>query len=494
MPKVRIHFSDCFDIAPSTLEAHGALDISLINDLPLFIDPFLLFNSTDPKYATLHEDMIAYLMFLRDKSTRHVMDRGDVANWFEFNEVKQTWLGFSRTGNSGSGPGRGFAYALKQSLESVFKDFGTEKITRGSHVEKACLITRGIGRDNISDLTTALIKQFLLRYSEAFAKKYLEPHQCKSVAVPRSYFNYSTESWAAETFYLPYAFGDYVILTPKNLLTKDATWINRPDMLGHIEEVISSVPDEQLRSQMNNYLYSRLSVDEKTTKKERDAQIQKIADLLVQEFPEVIEHYIRLKEDRGDQAASESADNVRDTESFLIDGARNLALLLAERTAFYNSFPNTLVECKARIEYLRDVIEHQGGYRLFYRSNAAVRSEKDLQLLFKLVWFGTISSVDAEVDNGQGGVDFSIARGAFDKTLVEFKLASNSKLKNNLKHQLEAYKVASRAQYGYKVIFYFSDSELSILTKTLRDLDLLTDPYVILIDVRNDKPSASNIR
>lgn len=42
---VSIHFSDYFEVSPDSLEEFGAFDISLINDLPLFIDPFLLFTA-----------------------------------------------------------------------------------------------------------------------------------------------------------------------------------------------------------------------------------------------------------------------------------------------------------------------------------------------------------------------------------------------------------------------------------------------------------------
>ncbi len=35
-------FSDCFDVSPEIVKDYGAFNISLINDLPLFIDPFLL--------------------------------------------------------------------------------------------------------------------------------------------------------------------------------------------------------------------------------------------------------------------------------------------------------------------------------------------------------------------------------------------------------------------------------------------------------------------
>lgn len=37
-------FSDYFGLDPNRLDDYGAFNVSIINDLPLFIDPFLLFN------------------------------------------------------------------------------------------------------------------------------------------------------------------------------------------------------------------------------------------------------------------------------------------------------------------------------------------------------------------------------------------------------------------------------------------------------------------
>src|SRR5215217_419514 len=148
---VQIYFSDFFDVSPALLEDYGAFDVSLINDLPLFIDPFLLFNSRDPAYQRLHEEIIRYLRFLRARSTPGRLDPGLLRAWYQFGEVKQTWLGFSERGNSGSGLGPDFARSLHSTLGTIFTDFGEEKIARGSHLEKVCLISDGIGRDNISD-------------------------------------------------------------------------------------------------------------------------------------------------------------------------------------------------------------------------------------------------------------------------------------------------------------------------------------------------------
>ena len=60
---MKVYFSDFFEVSPHLIEQYGALNISLINDLPLFVDPFLLFNSSKPEYKKLHKEMLKYLCF-----------------------------------------------------------------------------------------------------------------------------------------------------------------------------------------------------------------------------------------------------------------------------------------------------------------------------------------------------------------------------------------------------------------------------------------------
>src|SRR5262249_26310509 len=139
--------------------------------------------------------------------------------WYCFPEVKQTWLGFSLEGNKGSGLGIDFARALHQNLHRLFAKFGAERITKGSHIEKVCLIRDGVGRDNISDFVTNLIKDFLCSYSEAFATSNLRPNQIRAIGISGALFNYNTERWMPKQYTLPWAGNDYVILTPKDLLT-----------------------------------------------------------------------------------------------------------------------------------------------------------------------------------------------------------------------------------------------------------------------------------
>ena len=144
--------------------------------------------------------------------------------------------------------------------------------------------------------------------------------------------------------------------------------------------------------------------------------------------------------------------------------------------------------------YLKHIIEDCDGYKLFYTGGKPVRKEKDLQLLFKLTWFGTAYDINAETNNGRGPVDYKVSFGASDKTLVEFKLAKNTKLKQNLKNQVEIYEQANGTNQSMKVILFFSESEHNLVLKLLKELNIEDNGNIILIDACNNKMSASNVK
>lgn len=486
---MKVYFSDWFDVAPEVLSEFGAFNISLINDLPLFIDPFLLFTSQKDEYRRLHDTIIEYLKFLRDQSVTGNVDQGLLHSWYMFPEVKQLWLGFSLHGNSGSGLGIEFAIALHANLNLIFKSFGTEQITHGSHLEKVCLIRDGVGRDNISDFTANLIKKYLLEYTQTFSRQHIAEKFRRIVAVPNVRFDYEARVWCSESFDLPFALNDYVILTPCDLLTKDENWINRHDMFHRFEQIVEASPDYQLRSQVNQYLARQLT--KKSTKDDRT----KAYDSLIRQYPALIEWYIRWKEDHGDQAVRDSKLKVTDSEEQFIHKFGSLIQKLETETEFYKHGIDTLEECRTRISFLKSEIENNGAYRLFYHKGQPIQRESDLQILYRLTWFATPSDFNSEVNNGRGPVDFTISRGSKDKTVVEFKLAKNSKLKQNLESQVQVYEVANRTKKSLKAIFYFNDEERQKVQRVLKELKLDGDESITLIDCRQDnKPSASNTK
>ena len=154
---------------------------------------------------------------------------------------------------------------------------------------------------------------------------------------------------------------------------------------------------------------------------------------------------------------------------------------------------NTLQEVKSRLAYFKQVIENNDGYKLCYRNGRRVSQESDLQLMFRFVWYESETSVDREVNNGRGPVDYKISKGRKDETLVEFKLASSTKLKQNLKNQLSIYKNANQTEFAIAVIVYFSQKELKRVNAILKELQLEGNENIMLIDA-SKKESASNAK
>ena len=481
----RIYFSDFFDIAPEVIDGYGAFNISLINDLPLFIDPFLLFDSDDEKYAALHEGIILYLKFLRDRAVADELTEGNISHWFLFREVKQNWLGLSKTGNSGTGLGRDFALSLSRNLKTVFKDFGNETLTAGSHLEKLGLLNGGVGRDHLSDFTTNLIKDFLLEYTQTFAKQYLAEHQRRRFHIDKVTFDYPQRRWRSAYFDLPFCNGDFVILTPKEILTRDDAWINQGDLLDQFTQIRTALPDDSLRAQVNEYFLSRLN--EKSTDKDRRAA----ALSTIEKFHELLDYYIQKKEHEAPQAHAVSDEKVRATHHQFVENVKSLVVDYLANSEFYEH-GDSYQESLKRVAYLKHVIEDNDGYRVFYIDGKPIKRESDLHTMFRLTWYATSFDVNSEVNNGRGPIDYKVSKGRRDQSLVEFKLASNTGLRRNLENQVEIYQQANDTSKSIKVILYFSDAEFEKVRKILRELDLAGRDDVILIDASMEtKVSAS---
>lgn len=491
MKGLKIYFSDFFNVDEDVIESYGAVNISLINDMPLFVDPFLLFNNDKEEYQKIHNNIIAYLLFLQEQAETYPSPpAGMLSTWYLFSEVKQTWLGFSLEGNSGRGLGKDFAINLHRGLRSIFKNFGKETITKSSHLEKLCLISPSVGRDKISDFTTNFAKKYILEYTSNFAVTYLEPDQCQKFVVPKVEFSFGTHTWKAGEYVLPSLNGDYVLLTPRDMLTRDDTFINRADMISNLQNIAPSVEDAALRFALNQYLTDVLPRKKKEMSK---TEKERVATSLITEHPELIDHYIKYKEENEEQATSISKQVVEEVKQLFNCQLQELAKLLSTKTEFYSSAGNSHDEAYRRVMFLKTVIEDMDGYRLFYLNGKPLRRENDLQIMYRLVWYATEYDVNREVNNGRGPVDFKVSKGSRDATLVEFKLASNTKLKKNLENQVEIYKKASCTDRAIKVILYFTEKEYTSVTAIFNELELCGCDDIILINAIDDKPSASNV-
>ncbi len=481
--RLRIYFSDFFGISPEVVAEYGAFNISLINDLPLFVDPFLLFHSDNPEYKKLHAEMISYVRFLKTQSA-NPLSSGVLKMWFYFPEIKENWLGYSKSGNSGRGLGQTFANVLKLNLMEVFKDFGDETNT-GTHLEKLTLVKNGIGKDQISDFTCNLICGFLAKYTEDFAIKYIDKSKLAKFNVPKISFDPKTKLWAAKQFLLPKFGNQFVLLTPVDILTKDEAWISHRGFVEDYSSVMSSIDNDQLRSQVNAYFTSVLPIE--ATQEELETALEK----LIKKFPAVLDYYIRLKEKDGRGAQALSSEKLKQASDLFLIQLKDLVERL-DKTQFYQTIPNSFTEGLARVKFLKDVVEKQDGYKLFMVGGKPLKREADLQIMFKLTWFASSFDANAEVNNGRGPADFIVSYGSADKTVIEFKLASNNKLEGNLLKQAEIYTDASRSTHPpIKAILYFSMAERSKVERLLKKHGLEQKKEIMLIDAIPEKASAS---
>jgi len=263
-------------------------------------------------------------------------------------------------------------------------------------------------------------------------------------------------------------------------------------MLDRFNEISEGIENEELRSHINAFFASKIPVIQMNNK-EKDRYIKAAKWETLREFPELIEYYIQKKEIEKEEAKSVADEKVRSVESLLVTNVHHFIENQLIHTKFYDVEPvSSYVETIQRIKYLKDCIEKNDGYRLFYVNGKPISREDHLQYAFRFVWFASPFDVNREVNNGRGPADYKVSMGANDSTLVEFKLASNSSLKKNLQNQLEIYQAANNTQFGIKVIMYFTDEEKAKLDAVLRDLNLDNKKNVITIDARR-KVSASKV-
>ena len=211
---------------------------------------------------------------------------------------------------------------------------------------------------------------------------------------------------------LPFIDGDYVLLTPKDILTRDENWINKGDMVRQFDQIPVAIPDNELRGQVFAYFDSVLAKPPDREPSEHEKAEAVIHTLL--KFPELVDWYIRYKEEHGQEATDISSEKVALTKLIFEQQVKEIQAQLDVETGFYSVIVQIFF-IHQRLAFFKDVIENKGGHRIFWHGDEAIQRESDLQILCKFIWYGTPSDASAEVNDGRGPVDFKISRGALKK-------------------------------------------------------------------------------
>lgn len=194
----------------------------LDEDLPLCIDPFLLYKSRDETLRRLHEQLLSLfnssIVLFREGKQEELSDLID------FPESNEVGFGYSKGAIRGSGLGQHLNKLLADTLAA------SEPLQlRGlRHVEELQLVSIGVAADRVSDIAANVLKLALVEYTQKQAELWNIPLE-SSVAV-NHYFDFDDFRWADGYFDLPRSpvTGLAILLVPRRIV-RLLPWINFED-------------------------------------------------------------------------------------------------------------------------------------------------------------------------------------------------------------------------------------------------------------------------
>lgn len=276
------------------------------------------------------------------------------------------------------------------------------------------------------------------------------------------------------------------------LLEKDASLF----IIGH--EHFNKSLTLDIENRLMHYMMSvdrvkhvhNLSVNERSVKKiEKDAFKE-----LAKEYPELYDYYIKYVENNPEQVSKLAHEEcTEELEKFYSNSKILIAKVIDEGYVIQEDI-EAREEAKNRLKFFKHIIEECDGYLALYYNGKQIAKEKDLQRLFRFVWYGTSYKVDAEPNNGRGQADFIVSKGMNNQNIIEFKLASNSSL-GHVFTQIKIYEAANCTDGSLVVIFYFTEEEKRFAEKVIEDSGYKSaiDESIFLIDCRKDNKKSASI-
>ena len=193
----------------------------LREDLPICIDPFLLWKSDRSDYQDLHRMLLAFIEQVR---INVIAGRWGVAHQLlaEVREPVELGLGYA----TGSKRGSAIGPALRSAIIDTVREIPQLGDSGFDHLEILALIVPKVAEDRISDLTVSVLKKWFAEFTSV---------RCHDLEIPtREYRLVGWDSnkldWRPFSASLPYnpSDGSPVLLAPLDLL-RHLPWINYPD-------------------------------------------------------------------------------------------------------------------------------------------------------------------------------------------------------------------------------------------------------------------------
>ncbi|MDR7071033.1 hypothetical protein [Fictibacillus barbaricus] len=220
MAIIRPRLNDFYNITMTQENVDFAIPF-LDEDIPLYLDPFLLWKSPSLQDNALHTSLINSfnnLGFLlkkdRDNEAKEILIRAS--------ECMEVGLGVSKTK-------RGLRIGEKtaNNILSLYKDIPQIKDSGFTHFETIQLFVDGIASDRVSDIACNFLKSFLIDFTIEQSEKYTIPLFKTKL---NDIYDYRSNKFGEEEVYLPQnpETKEPILLIPKRWL-RFIPWINYED-------------------------------------------------------------------------------------------------------------------------------------------------------------------------------------------------------------------------------------------------------------------------
>ena len=193
MALVRPRLNDFHGLAFTQEEADFAIPF-LDDDIPLYVDPFLLWKSPSMQDQSLHTALVSsfnHFGFL----AKNGKEKEAIEALIRISECQEAGLGSARN-KHGKRIGEGTA----KDILTLFSSIPQVKQGGFEHLEEIQLFVDQIGKDRVSDLTCSLTKSFLIDFTI---------DQCTRHGIPTKevtldgVFDYTAKAFKSEKLPLP---------------------------------------------------------------------------------------------------------------------------------------------------------------------------------------------------------------------------------------------------------------------------------------------------
>ncbi len=448
-----MRFAEYAQIIPN--QADDWFDPVLTEDTPLYVDPFLVFDSSAAPFADSHELVVQFFATCREL-VRLDQGRHDSSHWrkalrlLTFPEPKEFALGLAMGSPFGAGTADYYSEQMAEALDVICRA-GERGL---DYVEMLAIFVPGLGVDRISDIFCNILKSRFIRYTADICKRHNV--RCENITVRNAQWDSRTARWSDRRVPLPRSpvTNSAILLAPAEFLQDIPLRITAGRFYSWAETNVS----DRLRDDLNYDLGVSLSQAEKTARGRR----------LAHSYPDIAFRYVDDVVETADPVPyNVQADPLGLVGWFEIGRDAGVAEAAAAAEPLEQPGPSEFHGwLGALVDRFQHAVENTDLWRALWNDDLTrPRKEKIVQAIAGCMW--TIMCEAAKVDitreanMGRGPVDFKFSADWERRALLEVKLLSSSKLRQGAGAQLPQYLISERLTSAYYVCVGFTEQDFT---------------------------------